>query len=111
MRDGSLLTQLFDERRLELLGESVPIADQVGSFLLPQIFRVGKRRLNLSRGENSNSGCPHSAGIAAGQRLGYASEPGTYAYAYPTLRSPEGTLSRRCESRSEYGFKAKTFPL
>ena len=91
MRDGSLLTQLFDERRLELLGESVPIADQVGSFLLSANFSVSASGVLTYRA--GKTATPLSAlrwYSRQGKDLGYASEPGTYAYTDLAL-SPEGT--------------------
>ena len=38
MRESSLLAQPFDERRLEPIGEPIPIAKQVGSYFLSAFF-------------------------------------------------------------------------
>jgi serine/threonine protein kinase len=91
MREGTLLTQLFDERRLEPVGEPVSLAEHVGSFLLSASFsvsangvlayRAGKTAIPLS-GLNWYS--------RQGEDLGSAGEFGTTAYTDLAL-SPEGT--------------------
>ena len=58
MRDGTLMAQVFDERRLELVGEPIPVVEQVGTFLLSGslsasangvlAFRAGKDAIALS---------------------------------------------------------------
>jgi len=91
MRDGTLLTQIFDERRLELVGEATPVVEQVGTYLLSAgfsasangvlAFRAGKSAIALS-------------GLSwydrQGKELGDAGESGTYSYDDLAL-SPDGT--------------------
>ena len=91
MRDGTLLAQVFDERRLELVGEPAPVVEQVGTYLLSAgffasangvlAFRAGKSAIALS-------------GLSwydrQGKELGHAGESGTYFYDDLAL-SPDGT--------------------
>ncbi len=44
-RDGSLLAQRFDERRLELIGDPIRVADRVGSYLDWAFFSVSSKTL------------------------------------------------------------------
>jgi Tol biopolymer transport system component len=91
MRDGSLMTQLFDERKLEAGGEPVLVAEHVGSFLLSATFSVSASNVLTYRA--GKTATPLS-GLGwydrQGKDLGYAGEPGTGAYTDLAL-SPEGT--------------------
>ncbi len=91
MRDGTLLTQLFDERRLEPRGEPVLLAEHVGSFLLSATFSASASGVLTFRA--GKTATPLSAlrwYSRQGKDLGYAREPGTYAYTDLAI-SPEGT--------------------
>ena len=44
-RDGALFAQRFDERRLEMIGNSIRLADRVGSFLDGAFFSVSPKLL------------------------------------------------------------------
>ena len=91
MREGSLLAQRFDERRLEPVGEPFPVAEHVGNLFLSGLFsasasgvlayRPGQTALWLSRPTWFDR---------QGKPLGEAGEPGTYSYTDLAL-SPDGT--------------------
>jgi eukaryotic-like serine/threonine-protein kinase len=90
MRDGSLLTQTFDERRMELIGNPVLVSEQVGTYLLSANFSA-----------SANGVVTFLAGRAAtplsvltwytqqGKELSIG-DSGDYAYADLAL-SPDGT--------------------
>jgi Serine/threonine protein kinase len=91
MRDGTLLTQPFDERKLEVVGEPVLVAERVGSFLLSATFSVSASNVLVYRaGKTANPVSGLTWYDRQGKDLGYASEPGTFAYTDLAL-SPEGT--------------------
>ena len=87
MRESSLLAQPFDERRLEPTGEPVPLAKEVGSYLLSANFSV------------SATGLAYRAGYFVsrlswldrnGKEISNVGETGPYTYTDLTL-SPDGT--------------------
>jgi eukaryotic-like serine/threonine-protein kinase len=91
MRDGSLMTQLFDERKLEVVGEPVLVAEQVGSFLLSATFSVSASNvLTYRAGKTATPVSGLGWYDRQGKDLGYAGQPGTLAYTDLAL-SPEGT--------------------
>ena len=91
MRDGSLMTQLFDERKLEAMGEPVLVAEQVGSFLLSATFSVSASNvLTYRAGKTATPVSGLGWYDRQGKDLGYAGQPGTFAYTDLAL-SPEGT--------------------
>jgi len=49
-REGTLLAQLFDLRRLEITGEAVPVADQLGSYLAFGFFSASDNGTLVYRG-------------------------------------------------------------
>jgi Tol biopolymer transport system component len=77
LRDESLMAQAFDERRLEVVGEPVPIAERVGTSITRAFFSA-----------SSNGIAAYRAGLGAstelmwfdreGHHLGTAGEPGYY---------------------------------
>lgn len=91
MRDGTLLTQLFDEQRLEPLGEPVPVVEQVGTFLLSASFSASTNGVLAYRAGKSATAL---SGLGwydrQGKELGDAGEPGPYSYSDLAL-SPDGT--------------------
>jgi Tol biopolymer transport system component/predicted Ser/Thr protein kinase len=91
MRDGTLLAQMFDERRLEPLGEPVPVVEQVGAFLLSASFSASANGVLTYRAGKSAIAL---SGLGwydrQGKELGDAGEPGTYSYSDLAL-SPDGT--------------------
>ena len=91
MRDGSLMTQLFDERKLEAVGEPVLVAEHVGSFMLSATFSVSASNvLTYRAGKTATPASGLGWYDRKGKDLGYAGEPGTFAYTDLAL-SPEGT--------------------
>ncbi|MGA9885002.1 MAG: protein kinase [Candidatus Acidiferrales bacterium] len=85
--DGTLMAQPFDARRLELTGEPVPVAEQIGSLLSYGYFSA-----------STNGVLVYKTGVGGvsrltwfdrqGKNLGTAGEPG----AYDTISlSPDGT--------------------
>jgi len=87
IRDGKLLAQPFDVRRLELFGEAVPVVEQVGTFLTGGLFSASANGILVYRA----GGSPETQLTwldQRGKRLGRVGEPG----AYLTLAiSPDGT--------------------
>lgn len=88
MRDGTLMTQLFDERKLETVGEPVLVAEHVGSFLLSATFSVSASNVLTYRAGTPLSGLGWYD--RQGKDLGHAGETGTFAYTDLAL-SPEAT--------------------
>jgi Tol biopolymer transport system component len=80
MREGSLMAQTFDEKRLELIGEPVAVAEEVSTYLLSAnfsasskvlVYRSGKKALGLS----TLAWCDRK-----GQEIGTAGESGSNLY-------------------------------
>jgi eukaryotic-like serine/threonine-protein kinase len=91
MRDGTLLAQVFDERRLELVGEPVPVVEQVGTFLLSADFSASANGVLAFRaGKNAIALSGLGWYDRQGKELGDAGESGTYSYSDLAL-SPDGT--------------------
>jgi len=95
LRDHVLLAQPFDARRLELTGEPVPLAEQVGSIQRYGFFATSSNGVLIYR--TGAGGSSHLTWIdRQGRTLGTAGEPG----AYDTISlSPDGT--RAIVSRSD----------
>jgi Tol biopolymer transport system component len=95
IRDGRLMAQPFDTRRVELSGEPVPVAQQVGSFLDGGFFSASASGVLVYR--TAGGGDSQITWLdRQGKVLGTIGEPGTYA----TLAiSPDGT--RAIVSRSD----------
>jgi serine/threonine protein kinase len=86
MRDGTLVAQPFDASRLELPGEPLPLAKQVGSVLTTGFFSVSNNGVLVYR--TSGSVNQLTWFDQRGKRLGTVGEPGTYA---TMALSPDGT--------------------
>ncbi|MGC1617728.1 MAG: protein kinase [Candidatus Acidiferrum sp.] len=90
MREGSLLAQPFDERRIAMKGDPVPVADQVDTFLLSANFSASRRGvLAYRRGKPEIQFSGLGWYDRQGKELGVAGEPGTYGYVDLAL-SPDG---------------------
>jgi Tol biopolymer transport system component len=87
VRDGVLLAQPFDARRLELTGEPVPLAQQVGSFLDFATFSASTNGVVVYR--TLGGGLPRLTWFdRQGRLLGTAGDAGLY----DTISlSPDGT--------------------
>lgn len=91
MRDGTLLAQMFEERRLELVGEPTPVAEQVGTFLLSAGFSASANGVIAFRaGKSATALSGLSWYDRQGKELGDAGESGTFSYDDLAL-SPDGT--------------------
>ncbi len=87
MRDGTLLAQPFDARRLALAGEAVPLAERVGIFRLSANFSTSATGVLAYR----NAGTTLSRLVwydRAGTAIRPAGEPGAY---WDVALSPDGT--------------------
>jgi eukaryotic-like serine/threonine-protein kinase len=91
MREGSLLAQPFDERRLELTGEPILLGERVASFLLSGSFSVSSNGVLAYRPAKMG---PDLSALTwfdrHGKELGAAGEPGAYAY-FDLALSPDAT--------------------
>jgi Tol biopolymer transport system component len=77
LREETLLAQVFDERRLEVRGEAVPVAERVGTSITRAFFSVSPNGMLVYRG-----GLGASTELAwfdrDGHHLGRTGEPGYY---------------------------------
>lgn len=81
MREGSLLAQPFDERRLELAGEPILLAEQVATFLLSGSFSASSNGVLAYRPAKMGPGLSELTWFdRQGKELGTTGEPGEYAY-------------------------------
>jgi len=87
MRDGTLLAQPFDARRLALAGEAVPVAERVGIFLLSAQFSTSATGVLAYR----KAGTTLSRLVSydrAGTAVRTVGEPGAF---WDVALSPDGT--------------------
>ena len=86
LREGTLIAQPFDERRLALAGEPVPVAERVGSFRDGAFFSVSANDVLVYRPADTDSQLTwfDCKGVVAGR----ASEPGGLR---DVALSPDGT--------------------
>jgi serine/threonine protein kinase len=81
MHEGSLLAQPFDERRLELAGEPVLLANQVATFLLSGSFSASSSGILTYRPAKTGPGFSELTWFdRQGKEMGTAGGPGAYAY-------------------------------
>ncbi len=76
MRDGSLMTQAFDNRKLEPFGDPVLLVERVGSFRLGANFSVSESGVLAYRGTAALSGLTWFD--RQGKSIGSGGEPGAY---------------------------------
>ncbi len=98
VRDGTLMAQPFDDRRLELSGEPVAVAEQLDTFLTFAFFSVSANGVLIYR-----SGAGHDLSQLTwldwhGKRLGAVGEPGVYD---SVALSPDGTRAAVTHSESD----------
>ena len=87
VREGKLLSQPFDARRLELSGVPVLVAEHIGTFLDGALFSASANGILVYKSGGSQEG-QLTWFDQRGRRLGRVGEPG----AYLTLAlSPDGT--------------------
>ncbi|MGH9719372.1 MAG: protein kinase domain-containing protein [Bryobacteraceae bacterium] len=53
LREGSLLAQIFDQGRMELLGDPLPVVEQVGSFVASGFFSASHNGVLVYRSSDS----------------------------------------------------------
>jgi len=85
VREGTLLAQPFDERRLQLAGDAVPLAEQVGVYLDTAFFAVSRNGVLIYR--TADPPFPITWFDRQGIVLGRVSDPGQYA---SVALSPDG---------------------
>jgi serine/threonine protein kinase len=92
MREGSLLAQPFDERRLEPAGEPILFAEHVASFLLSGAFSASFNGVLAYRPAKTGPGLSELTWFdRQGKEQSVAGEPGsTYAY-FDLALSPDAT--------------------
>jgi Tol biopolymer transport system component len=88
LREGTLMAQRFDTRRLEISGDPVAVVERVGTFLLYGFFSASDNGILAYR-----SGAPWALSRPTwfdrqGKALGPAAEPATYVN---LALSPDGT--------------------
>jgi eukaryotic-like serine/threonine-protein kinase len=128
LRQGTLMAQPFDARRLELSGEAVPVAEQVGSVLDYGFFSASDNGVLVYR-----SGAGRDYQLTwfdqQGRVLGTVAEPGRYnslalspdgRRVAVSRTNPENTpnwdvwlldLGRNTSTRLTYGQVRATFPV
>jgi eukaryotic-like serine/threonine-protein kinase len=87
LSEQKLMAQAFDDRRLELVGESVPIADQVGSFSTFPLFSASTNGILAYRDGNIVELGQAMWFDRQGKALGTIGEAG---YNYELSLSPDG---------------------
>jgi serine/threonine protein kinase/Tol biopolymer transport system component len=87
MREGTLMAQSFDSRRLALVGEPTAVADNVGNLFLSGSFSVSANGILAYRRATAPSALTWYD--RQGKVLSIAQEPG--AYTYTVALSPDGT--------------------
>jgi Tol biopolymer transport system component/tRNA A-37 threonylcarbamoyl transferase component Bud32 len=90
LREGTLLSQTFDERSLQPQGDPIPVAERVGSYHLSAFFSVSQSSvLAYSAGPTERWLSQLNWLDRQGKQLGHAEQPGTYSYTDFAL-SPDG---------------------
>ena len=88
MRDGKLMAQPFDDRRLELAGEPVAVAEQLDAFFNFAFFSLSANGVLIYRGFAGHGLSQLTWLDWHGKRLGTVGEPGVYD---SVALSPDGT--------------------
>jgi len=88
MRDGTLMAQPFDARRLELSGEPVTVADQLGFFSTTGFFSASTNGVLVYRTGGAGGAYQLTWFDRQGKVLGTAGERNTYL---ALALSPDGT--------------------
>jgi eukaryotic-like serine/threonine-protein kinase len=88
LRDGTLFAQPFDARRLELIGDPVIVAEQIGAFSNDGHFSASTTGVLVYRVASIGQGAQLTWLDRAGKVLGASGEPGNYQY---VELSPDGT--------------------
>lgn len=86
-REGTLMAQPFDDRKLELSGESIPVAEHLGSFLSNGFFSASTNGVLAFRTDAARQNAQPVLFDRRGTRLGTTRESGNYLSLAP---SPDG---------------------
>jgi eukaryotic-like serine/threonine-protein kinase len=97
MRDGTLLAQALDTRRLELSGEPVTVADHVGVFINGGFFSASANDILVYMTSGGAGTSQLTWFDREGKVVGTAGEPSSY---YTLSLSPDGTRA----AVSQYAF-------
>jgi Tol biopolymer transport system component len=90
VREGTLLAQRFDEKQLRLEGDPVPVASQIGTYLLAAGFSVsGDNVLAFRSGRTASPLSKLSWFDRQGKPLGDVGDEGAFSYSDLAL-SPDG---------------------
>jgi Tol biopolymer transport system component len=101
LREGTLMAQPFDPRRLELAGDAVPVAQRVGSFRDGGFFSVSANDVLVYRTADTDSQL--SWFDRQGTVVGRVSEPGGFR---SVALSPDGTRAVASRTNSQDTTKA-----
>ena len=114
LRGGTLMTQAFDEKRLQLAGEPVRIAERVGSFRDGGYFSASTNGILIYRTGGSETNIFRLTWFdRQGKVLSRAGEPGNYL---GMALSPDGMSAaiRQADSRGSnlwlFDLRAKSLP-
>jgi hypothetical protein len=87
LREQTPLAQLFDENRLELLGDPLPVADKVGSFVYRCFFSASSNGVLVYRSGIASQVTQATLFDRQRKKIGTVGEPGTF---YGMAFSPDG---------------------
>jgi eukaryotic-like serine/threonine-protein kinase len=122
LRGQILMAQLFDDKRLELIGEALPVAEPVGSFAGDAFFSVSTNGILVYRSGSASQNFQATWFDRQGKTLGKVGEPGSYN---GLALSPDGEqvaisqggdlwlldLSRGTNTRFTFGNSQSAFPI
>jgi serine/threonine protein kinase/Tol biopolymer transport system component len=92
MRESTLMAQSFSVRQLKLVGEPVPVADQVGSLFLSASFSASANDVLAYRGRSGTTTTKLTWFDRAGRVLGRVQESDAGSHPYEDVAlSPDGT--------------------
>ena len=107
LREGTLLAQPFDLRRLELAGEAVPLAEQVASYFNVGQFSASRSGALVYRSVGAAAGAKLTWFDRQGKTLGTPSDGGYTAALWrfhPTVREPPRHAEGRRAKASTSGW-------
>jgi hypothetical protein len=79
LREGTLMSQGFDNRKLELTGEAVPVAEGVGNYFTQGFFSASATGVLVFRSGGTGGNRQYTWFDRQGKNLGAALEPGLYS--------------------------------
>jgi eukaryotic-like serine/threonine-protein kinase len=103
VRNGTLMTQLFDARRLELGGEPVTMAEQIGSYREFGFFSASTNGILVYRTGSAGGTSQLTWFDRQGKVLGTVGDPGVYI---SLSLSPDGTRAAISRNNPQNGVRA-----